>query len=267
VSVNAQGSRGRPLRRMSCDVEVDPETGQCLPSCAYTGPRRIVGRAIHPSYVEGQIPGRCNPRASAGHSMRNTSTTSRAASRTPGFSTTAVRSAFRQLPMIDPRDRRGSRTRAHPFSGVRGVGEVPIVPPMAAVANANPWPPIGTRLARATLPMSPPKIPRRDRRRRGAQAPRRRNKGLAVVVQARWECGTQTAVTGRSATGRNRDIEPNRHACNVSAVMDVQPGRFPSRNSSPAGQHGRPLSAQAKACSGVGGFESRHGQRSGLGQA
>ena len=42
----------------------------------------------------------------------------------------------------------------HPF-GVRGVGEVPIVPPLAAVANA---------LQRATgkrlvdLPMSPPKV-------------------------------------------------------------------------------------------------------------
>jgi CO/xanthine dehydrogenase Mo-binding subunit len=37
----------------------------------------------------------------------------------------------------------------HPF-GARGVGEVPIVPPMAAVANA---------IADATgLPMSPPKL-------------------------------------------------------------------------------------------------------------
>ena len=42
----------------------------------------------------------------------------------------------------------------HPY-GVRGVGEVPIVPPLAAVANA---------IARATgvrmtdLPMSPPRV-------------------------------------------------------------------------------------------------------------
>jgi len=42
----------------------------------------------------------------------------------------------------------------HPF-GVRGIGETPIIPPMAAVANA---------VSRATgirfteLPMSPPKI-------------------------------------------------------------------------------------------------------------
>jgi CO/xanthine dehydrogenase Mo-binding subunit len=42
----------------------------------------------------------------------------------------------------------------HPF-GVRGVGEVPIVPPMAAVANAI-HAAIGARLR--DLPMSPPKI-------------------------------------------------------------------------------------------------------------
>ena len=42
----------------------------------------------------------------------------------------------------------------HPF-GVRGVGEVPIVPPMAAVANAI-HAATGTRLR--DLPMSPPKV-------------------------------------------------------------------------------------------------------------
>jgi xanthine dehydrogenase molybdenum-binding subunit len=42
----------------------------------------------------------------------------------------------------------------HPF-GVRGVGEVPIVPPMAAVANAI-FDATGRRLR--DLPMSPPKV-------------------------------------------------------------------------------------------------------------
>jgi CO/xanthine dehydrogenase Mo-binding subunit len=42
----------------------------------------------------------------------------------------------------------------HPF-GARGVGEVPIVPPMAAVANAI-RDAIGIRMP--TLPMSPPKL-------------------------------------------------------------------------------------------------------------
>jgi CO/xanthine dehydrogenase Mo-binding subunit len=42
----------------------------------------------------------------------------------------------------------------HPF-GVRGVGEVPIVPPMAAIANAI-YNAIGTRLLQ--LPMSPDRV-------------------------------------------------------------------------------------------------------------
>jgi len=42
----------------------------------------------------------------------------------------------------------------HPF-GARGVGEVPIVPPMAAVANAI-ADAIGVRLR--DLPMSPPRV-------------------------------------------------------------------------------------------------------------
>ena len=42
----------------------------------------------------------------------------------------------------------------HPY-GVRGVGEVPIVPPMAAVANAIKG---ATGVRMTDLPMSPPRI-------------------------------------------------------------------------------------------------------------
>ncbi|MBS0641983.1 MAG: xanthine dehydrogenase family protein molybdopterin-binding subunit, partial [Proteobacteria bacterium] len=42
----------------------------------------------------------------------------------------------------------------HPF-GVRGVGEVPIVPPMAAIANAIKG---ATGLRMPDLPMAPPKV-------------------------------------------------------------------------------------------------------------
>ena len=42
----------------------------------------------------------------------------------------------------------------HPF-GVRGVGEVPIVPPLAAMANAI-YDAIGVRLTE--LPMNPPAV-------------------------------------------------------------------------------------------------------------
>ena len=57
------------------------------------------------------------------------------------------------LPMIDAIIVEVPNPR-HPF-GVRGVGEVPIVPPMAAVANAI-YAAIGVRMR--DLPMSPPKI-------------------------------------------------------------------------------------------------------------
>jgi CO/xanthine dehydrogenase Mo-binding subunit len=42
----------------------------------------------------------------------------------------------------------------HPY-GVRGVGETPIVPPMAAIANAMAD---ATGVRFADLPMSPPKV-------------------------------------------------------------------------------------------------------------
>jgi CO/xanthine dehydrogenase Mo-binding subunit len=42
----------------------------------------------------------------------------------------------------------------HPY-GVRGVGEMPIVPPMAAIANAI-YDAVGVRMT--SLPMSPGKI-------------------------------------------------------------------------------------------------------------
>ena len=42
----------------------------------------------------------------------------------------------------------------HPF-GVRGVGEVPIIPPMAAIGNAIK---AATGMRLVSLPMSPPKV-------------------------------------------------------------------------------------------------------------
>jgi len=44
--------------------------------------------------------------------------------------------------------------KRHPF-GVRGVGEVPIIPPLAAVANAVK---AATGVRMHSLPMSPPKV-------------------------------------------------------------------------------------------------------------
>jgi len=53
----------------------------------------------------------------------------------------------------------------HPF-GARGVGEVPLIPPMAAVANAIH---AATGIRLRDLPMSPPKL----RAALDAQEPRR----------------------------------------------------------------------------------------------
>ena len=54
------------------------------------------------------------------------------------------------LPMIDPVIVEVANP-GHPY-GVRGVGEVPIVPPMAAIANAI-YDAVGVRMTR--LPMNP----------------------------------------------------------------------------------------------------------------
>jgi len=70
----------------------------------------------------------------------------------PGFLDYRVPVAS-DMPMIDAVIVEVPNPR-HPF-GVRGVGEVPIVPPMAAVANAI-HAATGARLR--DLPMAPPKV-------------------------------------------------------------------------------------------------------------
>ena len=54
MSLNAQGA-GPGFGAHICDVEVDPETGH-VKILRYTAVQDV-GRAIHPSYVEGQIQG------------------------------------------------------------------------------------------------------------------------------------------------------------------------------------------------------------------
>ena len=132
-----------------CDVEVDPETGR-TEVIRYTS-FQDAGRAIHPSYVEGQMQGgvvqgigwALNEEYIYGPDgqMQNA-----------GFLDYRVPVAS-DLPMLDavileiPNDK-------HP-QGVRGVGEVPLVPALAAVANAIHG---ATGLRLLSLPMSPPKV-------------------------------------------------------------------------------------------------------------
>jgi CO/xanthine dehydrogenase Mo-binding subunit len=148
VSVNAQGA-GPAFATHVCDVEVDPETGH-VTVLRYTA-AQDVGRAIHPAYVEGQIQG--GVAQGVGWALNEEYIYDKLGRlENPGFLDYRCPVAS-DMPMIDPILVEVPNPR-HPF-GVRGVGEVPIVPPMAAVANAI-HAATGARLR--DLPMSPPKI-------------------------------------------------------------------------------------------------------------
>ena len=131
------------------DVEVDPETGK-VDVLRYTA-LQDVGKAIHPSYVEGQIQG--GAVQGIGWAINEEYFYN-----DQGLMANASLLDYRMptsldLPMIDtilvevPNP-------GHPF-GVRGVGEVPIVPPLAAIANAVSRA-IGVRMY--DLPMNPGRI-------------------------------------------------------------------------------------------------------------
>ncbi len=131
------------------DVEVDPETGRT------TVLRYLVvqdaGRAIHPSYVEGQFQG--GAAQGIGWALNEEYIYGEDGKlQNAGFLDYRVPVAS-DLPMIDtiivevPSD-------SHPF-GVRGVGETGIAPPLPAIANAI-ADATGKRLRH--LPISPPKV-------------------------------------------------------------------------------------------------------------
>ena len=91
-----------------------------------------VGRAIHPSYVEGQIQG--GAAQGIGWALNEEYIyDEKGRLDNPGFLDYRMPVAS-DLPMIEAIMVEVPNPR-HPF-GARGVGEVPIVPPMAAVANA-----------------------------------------------------------------------------------------------------------------------------------
>ncbi len=131
------------------DVEVDPETGK-VDILRYTA-TQDVGKAIHPSYVEGQIQGAVAQGIGWGLNEEYFYD-DKGTLRNSGFLDYRMPTCL-DLPMIEtilievPNP-------GHPV-GVRGVGEVPIIPPPAAVANAI-HNALGVRMAE--LPMSPGKI-------------------------------------------------------------------------------------------------------------
>lgn len=148
VSLNAQGA-GPGFGAHICDVEVDRETG-AVKILRYTAVQDV-GRAIHPSYVEGQLQG--GVAQGIGWALNEEYRFDRdGRMENPGFLDYRVPVAS-DLPMIDTVLVEVPNPR-HPF-GVRGVGEVPIVPPLAAVANAV-RAAVGVRVP--DLPISPPRL-------------------------------------------------------------------------------------------------------------
>jgi CO/xanthine dehydrogenase Mo-binding subunit len=148
ISINAQGA-GPGFATHICDVEVDKETGY-VKILRYTAVQDV-GRAIHPSYVEGQVQG--GVAQGIGWALNEEYVyDTKGRLENPGFLDYRVPVAS-DLPMIEAVLVEVPNPK-HPF-GARGVGEVPIVPPMAAVANAI-RDAIGIRMP--NLPMSPPRV-------------------------------------------------------------------------------------------------------------
>jgi CO/xanthine dehydrogenase Mo-binding subunit len=148
AQLNAQGAAPSFGTHM-VDVEVDKETGR-VTILRYTV-LQDAGKAVHPAYVEGQYQGGAvqgigwalNEEYVYGEDGRMEN---------PGFLDYRIPVAS-DVPMIDTVIVEVPNPR-HPY-GVRGVGETPIVPPMAAIANAI-EDAIGIRFDE--LPMSPPKV-------------------------------------------------------------------------------------------------------------
>jgi len=148
VQLNTQGAEGG-FGTHICDVEVDVELGIAR-VIRYTAVQDV-GRAIHPGYVEGQLQG--GVAQGVGWALNEEYIYTRDGKvDNPGFLDYRM-PVCSDLPMIDcvlvevPNPK-------HP-QGVKGVGEVPLVPVLSAVANAI-HNAIGKRFY--SLPMSPPKV-------------------------------------------------------------------------------------------------------------
>jgi CO/xanthine dehydrogenase Mo-binding subunit len=148
ASVNA-GGQAPGFSTQFCDIEVDPETGKV--TILRFVAAQDVGCAIHPSYVEGQIQG--GVVQGIGWALNEEYIYDKQGRLdNAGFLDYRVPVAS-DLPMIEPILVEVPNP-AHPY-GAKGVGEVNIVPPMAAIANAIDR---ATGLRLTELPMSPPKV-------------------------------------------------------------------------------------------------------------
>ena len=148
VQLNTTGAEGGFATHM-CDVEVDVELG-IVRVLRYTS-FQDVGRAVHPSYVEGQMQG--GVAQGIGWALNEEYIYDRDGHvDNPGFLDYRM-PIFSDLPMLDTVMIEIPNPK-HP-QGVRGVGEVPLVPTLAAIRNAV-YNALGKRFY--SLPMSPPKV-------------------------------------------------------------------------------------------------------------
>jgi len=149
ASVDVTGGEGPSFAVHLCDVEVDQETGKAT-VVRYTA-IQDAGCAVHPPSVEGQLQGGASQ--GIGWAL-NEAFVYDAEGKLENASFLDYRMPVTSdLPMIDtiivevPNER-------HPF-GVRGVGEAPIIPPLAAVGSA-----ISNAIGMPVtdLPCSPPRL-------------------------------------------------------------------------------------------------------------
>jgi len=148
AEINAQGA-GPGFGAHIVDVEVDKQTG-AVKILRYTVVQDV-GKAIHPAYVEGQMQG--GAAQGIGWALNEEYVYGDdGILQNPGFLDYRIPVAS-DLPRIDTVIVEVPNPN-HPY-GVRGCGEVPIIPPMAAIANAIEN---ATGLRLREQPFSPPRV-------------------------------------------------------------------------------------------------------------
>jgi xanthine dehydrogenase molybdenum-binding subunit len=149
ATLDGTSAVGVTFATMCVDVEVDPDTGKVqILRCTIA---QDAGRALHPSYVEGQLQG--GVAQGIGWALSEEYVYD-----DKGLLRNSALLDYRMptcldLPQIDTIVVEVPNPD-HPL-GARGVGEIAIVPPMAAVANAI-YHAAGVRMTE--LPMSPPRV-------------------------------------------------------------------------------------------------------------
>ncbi len=148
ATVNPRG-QGASIAVHVVDVEIDPETGK-VDILRYTA-AQDVGQPIHPSYVEGQIQGAVVQ--GIGWALNEEYVLD-----DDGGMLNASFLDYRMPISLDVPPIETLLVTvpspAHPY-GARGVGEVPVIPPMAAIANAI-YAATGVRMNE--LPMTPGRL-------------------------------------------------------------------------------------------------------------